>query len=314
MKTTVQNENNNSYLLKTSAFRLHKIATAVCVVALLTGCQNMNNREAGTALGAVAGGVAGAFFGKGAGKAVAIMAGTAIGGFIGNQIGASLDEQQKAAIAQTSANALNTAAAGQTITWNDGKAQAQITAGKTQYEPKTVVVVRDRKVEPPPALQLVGTNHKVTGSAPVRLAANAKSEVATTLKKGDTIHVVGRVEGTKYSLVSRNRKSIGYVETAKLTEAPQSVQTASLPAAKTAAPAPAAPPALRQAVDLDAAPDAAQTAATAQGVDLDADEAIADKVVASVPCRSLTTQVSVEGQSDTATSKACKAADGAWEL
>lgn len=287
---------------------------AVCAVSLLTGCQNVSNRDAGTALGAVAGGVAGAFFGKGAGKVVAIMAGTVIGGFIGNQIGASLDDQQKAAIAQTSANTLNAAADGQTITWNDGKAQAQITAGNTHYEPKTVVVVRDRKVEPPGRLQVVGADYQVIGSAPVRLGPSGKSSTVTTLKRGDTIHVVGRVEGTVYSLVARNRKSIGYVESVKLAQTPQAVQTASLPAASGGAPAAVSGPGLRQAVDLDSDPKVVQTIAAAQGVDLDAEGAVAEKVAASVPCRSLTTMVSVQGQSDTATGKACKAADGAWEL
>jgi surface antigen len=293
-------------------------ATLLSVALVLGGCQNMSNRDIGTGIGVVAGGIAGSFFGKGAGKFVAVALGSAIGGFIGNQIGASLDEQQKTAIMNTGVRTLDSAADGQAIVWSDGKAQANVTAGNTRQEQKKVVVVRNRDVAPPRALELVGSDYRVKSSAPVYLAANASAGRATTLKAGDTVHVVGRVEGTKYALVSRNRKSIGYVEMAKLTAVPAVTASARQPstgaASKMDSAATPAPAPIRAAIDLDATPDATATAAAAQGVDLDAEGAIADTIVASTTCRDLTTQVTVDGQSETTTSKACKAADGAWEL
>lgn len=60
------------------------MAALLTGVVSLTGCEGMNTRQRDTALGAGAGGVAGAVMGGGA---LGTIGGAAVGGIIGNQVG-----------------------------------------------------------------------------------------------------------------------------------------------------------------------------------------------------------------------------------
>ena len=60
------------------------MAALLIGAASLTGCAGMNTRQRDTALGAGAGGVAGAVMGGGA---LGTIGGAAVGGIIGNQVG-----------------------------------------------------------------------------------------------------------------------------------------------------------------------------------------------------------------------------------
>ena len=60
------------------------IATIVTTVASLSACDDMTRRQRDTAIGAGAGGVAGAALG---GSALSTVGGAAAGGLIGNQVG-----------------------------------------------------------------------------------------------------------------------------------------------------------------------------------------------------------------------------------
>ena len=101
-----------------------KIITLLVLMALITSCASdgkggINKQGGGTVLGAVAGGLLGAQFGKGDGKFLAATAGALIGAYAGNQIGKSMDAQDRMLAERTSQNALETQRSGVTTTWHN---------------------------------------------------------------------------------------------------------------------------------------------------------------------------------------------------
>ena len=62
---------------------------------MLAACGGGPNEDAGTVVGAVAGGLVGNQFGKGSGNVLATVAGATIGGLVGSEIGRSMDEQDR---------------------------------------------------------------------------------------------------------------------------------------------------------------------------------------------------------------------------
>ena len=94
--------------------------TAGLIVALLTGCATMSESEtAGTVLGGVAGAVVGNQFGKGSGNTVATALGAIIGATAGRNIGRHLDETSRTRAGAAAEQALETAAVGESITWEN---------------------------------------------------------------------------------------------------------------------------------------------------------------------------------------------------
>ena len=109
------------------------IAATVAAAALVSGCATMSENEtAGTILGGGAGPVVGNQFGKGSGKTVATALGAIIGATAGRNIGKSLDQTSQARAGAAAEQALDTAAVGETITWEnpvnaDGPARGSAT-------------------------------------------------------------------------------------------------------------------------------------------------------------------------------------------
>ncbi len=97
-----------------------KHAVIVLAVAfLVTGCEQGREKEfAGSAIGAVAGGLLGSQFGSGSGQIAATAVGAMAGLFIGNQIGKGLDDVDKLKARQAIDEAAR-APVGETITWNN---------------------------------------------------------------------------------------------------------------------------------------------------------------------------------------------------
>jgi surface antigen len=74
----------------------------------------------GTALGAVAGGLAGNAIGASGGNRVAgTLIGAALGGFVGNRIGASLDDEDKRRAYAAQMQALETGPSGAPVAWRN---------------------------------------------------------------------------------------------------------------------------------------------------------------------------------------------------
>jgi surface antigen len=73
----------------------------------------------GGILGAVGGALAGSTVGSGKGTVAAVAVGTLLGAIIGSEIGKSLDNADKAAMAQTTQRTLESTPVGVTTTWNN---------------------------------------------------------------------------------------------------------------------------------------------------------------------------------------------------
>lgn len=112
-----------------------RLALVGLLVVSLSGClsQAGEKESAGTLLGALAGGIAGAQLGKGDERLIATGIGTLLGAAIGNEIGRSLDRADQLAMERAAQSSLETAPVGRTTTWKnpDSGNQGTITPRKT---------------------------------------------------------------------------------------------------------------------------------------------------------------------------------------
>lgn len=299
---------------------------------LLSGCAGMNKQEQGTAIGAIVGGAAGIFFGRGTGKIIAVLAGAAIGGLIGNRIGNMLDEQDKIALQAQAQKAL-ARSDGESVQWNSdhSNATAVIVPTNTRMEERSVTVIRSSDVAAPATLDIISANWEVKKDAPVHLAPEVDSKVIMTLPEKSRIWAVGKTEGGEWVMVAQNGKSIGYVNAKTVAPVPVKSTVTEKPASKTKKPVAAAKPAAtttakktEESFNLDDAPVVASSADT--GFDLDSDapvRTVADldalgpdlavnTVVASVSCRDIQTSVTAGGVTENDSSTVCKTPDGSW--
>tara|TARA_B100000686_G_scaffold351884_1_gene452026 strand:- start:59 stop:535 length:477 start_codon:yes stop_codon:yes gene_type:complete len=101
---------------------VYKARTLLLVTAMLciVGCQGHGPKEtAGTIVGAAAGGILGAQFGKGKGKLMSTALGAVAGAWFGGEIGKSLDDADKAAMQKTTQYALESNKSGKTSKWSN---------------------------------------------------------------------------------------------------------------------------------------------------------------------------------------------------
>lgn len=120
--------------MKSTLKNLIAISTTILLLAACSGQQNANNarnggitggaggfskQDWGTGLGAIAGGVAGAQFGKGDGRLVTTALGALLGSAVGSSAGASLDRADLAYYDQTAQRALETGNSGRAMPWNN---------------------------------------------------------------------------------------------------------------------------------------------------------------------------------------------------
>jgi len=109
------------------------------VVAMLGACQTTQGKEKqtlGTIIGAVGGAVIGSNLGKGDGQLIGVALGTLAGAWLGSSIGESLDEVDRMKMANTTQEALESKAVGQSSSWSnpDSGNSGNITPTKTYYE------------------------------------------------------------------------------------------------------------------------------------------------------------------------------------
>lgn len=282
--------------------RMSLLATAICVPVVLTGCKTAETafdndcKVGGAAIGAVIGGVAaGLLLGKASGKIGTALLGAAVGGLIGQQIGSLLDCKDQQAVEAKTAEAISTGQDGQTVTWSNPQtgAKAVITPQETKAEQRTVALVREKRVQPLPRLALIGETWEAKKAANIRTAPGTDAEVVSGLKAGETFTAVGKVEGSDWIVVGRGKRTIGYVASSLVQKS----------ASVAATPTP-----VRAAVNLDAVE-------KDRAVDLDAAGTVTQEVVATSACRTTDVKVTAkDGQTGQQNVKACKGADGAWEI
>lgn len=96
---------------------ISKILSLLLCVSLLSSCAT--KEQGGAGIGAVAGGLLGAQFGKGPGKVFAAGAGALLGAFTGSAIGKGLDQQDKLMAHAASQRAFEQVPAGQKSQWKN---------------------------------------------------------------------------------------------------------------------------------------------------------------------------------------------------
>jgi len=100
-----------------TGMRVRLLTTALAVCVLSAGCAN--NQDAGTAIGAITGGIIGNQFGKGSGKVAATLAGAVVGGIVGNEIGRSLDARDRELARQAEYDAWERGPPRQPVRWRN---------------------------------------------------------------------------------------------------------------------------------------------------------------------------------------------------
>jgi surface antigen len=117
--------------MKATKFLIPIFAASALVLA---GCQGQGPKQSGgTLVGAAAGGLLGAQFGKGTGKLIGTAIGVLGGAWLGGEVGKSLDNADKAAMSQTSQYAMEKTKAGHTSSWSnpDSGNKGSVTPTKT---------------------------------------------------------------------------------------------------------------------------------------------------------------------------------------
>lgn len=278
----------------------------------VSGCSSMSQNEwlnqenVGTVVGAAAGILIGSKIGGGSGRTTAMLAGALAGGMLGKTLGAKLDQRDREALAVQTQKALEHTQDGQITTWTSDHsgATARIVPVTTETEAREVAVKRTPKVQKIEQLTLLNKPYQSIKSANLRAAPNDGAEKIGGLPAGTRFTALGRTNDN-WIAVGRKGVTIGYVYAPLVTPA-----TATTVASSTKNKSQVAP-----AIDLDTLDTAS---IKQQGVDLDATDLdaapVQEKIAANTTCRTLNYSLSQDGQQEQQTTKACQAADGAWEL
>ena len=112
---------NDGYIFKRCEMKLAALLAVFVIPVTLSACGpgGATKSDAGTIIGAVAGGVIGNQVGSGSGRVVATAIGAVVGGIVGNEIGRSLDENDRRAAMEAEYRALETGASGQGVPWKN---------------------------------------------------------------------------------------------------------------------------------------------------------------------------------------------------
>lgn len=177
---------------------------------LMTGCQT-TKQDAGTVIGGLLGAAAGSQFGDGGGRIVGVIVGAAAGAWIGNQIGQYLDEEDQKELAKATQT---TAVSGETVTWSNPDTgvtgTTRVVKQEVRSESVAVPVLKD-KVTSLPAFEYVGERYSVTSNSNVRGGPGTDYKVVGSIKGGQTVDVIGDVEGKPWYLIGENGVGNGFV-------------------------------------------------------------------------------------------------------
>lgn len=240
------------------------------------------------AAGAVAGGVGGYLIGGKNGTLVTL-GGAALGGLLGSQLCALLSPEEQEAVAQQTAQALQEGRDGQPVQWEDSNGlQGEFTTSDTRTEKQPVQIVRDRAIETPENLEVIGGPYRATTAATIRSGPSRGAGKVASLAAGDTFTAAGQVRdpsGARWILIEQEGVATGYVTAGAVTPARQAADT---------------PIGVRERGSEQAA---------ASG------NAVVETVTASTKCRTATSNIkTTSGESATNELRACKGSDGTWEI
>lgn len=214
--------------LRTRVKRASWALVAGFSLTALSGCETMgemNPDTLGTLIGGSAGALVGSQVGGGSGRLVATGVGTIAGALIGREIARHLSRSGQQEMVDANQRALET---GQPQSWEDpetgARGQTEVTQRSTQRREVPVSVKRDRVDEMPP-IDLIGSSYRATASSNVRGGPSTEYRSVGSLAAGQSVHVVGKVEGRDWYLIAEEGAADGFVATRLLTPAPQQPQS-----------------------------------------------------------------------------------------
>lgn len=313
--------------MKLSAFKSTALALILSTTA---GCstmqgmgdsiKNMDKSQIGTAVGALAGGIACyAMLGKASTgyKIAGTGACVGLGALLGNSIGKTLDQRDQAALQAKTQQALNSNKEGVT-TWTSptSGATAKLEVSKPTVKKEVVSVKRNIDVQPVAEMTKLNAQYITLKSSTVRLSPSTSGKRVSLLKPQTEFTAIGKTGN--WIGVSVDDKLVGFVS-ADLVESKATADAKAAAKAAAKAPAPkATDSAVVQKVETVSVPafkldkiTAANDPEMAKMVD---QPVVAEKVEATTTCKTLTSTITdAKGKSDTNSSVQCKnpAAD-AW--
>ena len=284
--------------------KLRNALGAVAICAMLASCATMEMSEEDKArLGGAIGAIAGALIANEAGASdwQVVLAGIAAG-YGGYRIGKHLSGNDQDALRARTASALSTSRDGETVEWasEECTAKARITTTGTRQERKDIDLLRDRRVDSPPPLDIIGKPYASLGSSVnLRAGPSTGTPVVGSLDKGEVVHAIGKVQGAPWVMIGRNNIALGYVHASLVAEHDSSVaeQQATLTGT----------------FELDDV-DMEEVNREAQAVfEIDDLVTVGDTVEVVTDCRTVEIDIVVGTQTETESVAACRGPNGGWE-
>lgn len=188
----------------------------------LFSCNNPGNRQgSGAAVGAIVGGLAGNQINDND-RTTGTVVGALIGAAAGSMIGCRMQNQDVVRAQQSTQLALNS---GRSQSWNNPQTGA---SGRTDvittynygggynppaYQRPSLNTVRwINGVEQPREYQLSEGAYSASGNTVIRSGPSMRARQLGSLRNGDQVDGLVRVEGTDWVLASRNGQVIGYIQ------------------------------------------------------------------------------------------------------
>ncbi len=146
-------------------------AAVVALLASVSLVACSTQEGTGTGIGALFGAAVGGALG---GKKGALIGG-AVGALAGNRIGAYLDAKDREELNKVTARNIERMEDGETVTWSnpDNDVSVDITAEATDSITRQVVYVRNKDVEAPEALEIIGAPYEVGSNTAYVLSSPA---------------------------------------------------------------------------------------------------------------------------------------------
>jgi surface antigen len=189
----------------------------------------VTNEDIGRVLGGVGGVLIGSQFGGGSGKLVGAAIGGVGGVILGGEIGRRLDNRQSQQVSQAGTQALDT---GQPVSWTaaDGSVSTEARVVDTQWRPAPDGAGGLGVIAAAPTIELIGAPYRARTNSNLRGGPGTDYAVMDTLGRGETAHVIGKVVGQDWYMISRDGIGRGFVFADLLDPAPSATAEAARPA------------------------------------------------------------------------------------
>jgi surface antigen len=171
--------------------------------------KGFTSENIGRAVGAITGALIGSQIGDGKKRMVAIAVGTLAGYWVGGEVGRRLSPSDRAGIAGTTQQALDT---GQTQTWSnpDTGMYTRVAVQEAEAQPYGYTAPEPR-VSEVPSLDVVNDFYLADGNVNVRGGPGTEYEVLHRLADGQRVPVIGKVQGSDWYMIAEGDTDAGFV-------------------------------------------------------------------------------------------------------